>query len=88
MLTELKTGDKVCRLRKSIYGLRQAGQSWYNKMDEVLRKFGLKPSYGDPCVYFSGQGEEIFMIIVYVDEILVITKDLNKISEFKVFLSQ
>ena len=70
MLTKLETGNKVCNLKRSLYGLRQAGRSWYTKLDETLRKFGAKSSNADLCVYFLDQGEDILMIIVYVDDIL------------------
>lgn len=51
MLEELKNGDKACLLKRSLYGLCQAGRSWYQRLDEVLRKFGAIPSNADPCVY-------------------------------------
>ena len=88
MLTKLETGNKVCNLKRSLYGLRQAGRSWYTKLDETLRKFGAKSSNADPCVYFLDQGEDILMIIVYVDDILVISKSLDKITKFKTAISE
>lgn len=57
MLAELETGNKVCRLKKFVYGLRQAERSWYTKLDEVLQKFGAKPSNADPCVDLLDQGK-------------------------------
>lgn len=40
MLSTLKEGDKVCRLNKSLYGLRQAGRRWHARLDVVLRELG------------------------------------------------
>lgn len=47
-----KSGQ-VCRLKKSIYGLKQSGRMWNQKLDTKLRSFGLKKSSCDPCVYFN-----------------------------------
>ena len=34
--------NKVCRLKKAIYGLKQSSRVWNEKLDEALRSFGLK----------------------------------------------
>ena len=83
MLTELETGNKVCRLKRSLYGSRQSERSGYTKLNKVLKNFGAKPSNADPCVYSLDQGEDILLILVCVDDILVISKNLQKIIELK-----
>ena len=40
-----------CRLKKSIYGLKQASRQWYLKFDETIRKFGFKENEEDNCIY-------------------------------------
>lgn len=75
MLAKLETGNKVCDLKKSIYGLRQAGKSWHIKLNKLLLKFGAKPSNADLYVYIPDQGKHIFLIIAYVDDILASSKN-------------
>uniref|UniRef100_A0A1Y1K554 Reverse transcriptase Ty1/copia-type domain-containing protein n=1 Tax=Photinus pyralis TaxID=7054 RepID=A0A1Y1K554_PHOPY len=75
MLQLLKRGDMICKLRKSLYGLRQAGRSWHAKLDEVLKNFGANPTKADPCLYSIGSGEELTLIAVYVDDIIVASKN-------------
>jgi hypothetical protein len=62
MLKQLREGDHVCLLKKSLYGLRQAGRSWYAKLDGILRRFGAVPTKAGPCVYQIGTGEESTLI--------------------------
>lgn len=54
MFEKLRKGNKVCLLNKVLYGLRQAGRCWNEKIDEELLKFRAKKSVADPCVYFKG----------------------------------
>ena len=87
MLHDFKKGNKVCLLKKFIYGLRQAGRTWYNKLDKVLRQIGVTPSKSDPCLFQSGAGEDIIMVAVYVDDIVVASRDEKAIDELKRKLS-
>ena len=47
--------SKVCRLLKSIYGLRQASRVWNLKFSEFLIRFGLVQSKSDPCLFIRHQ---------------------------------
>lgn len=71
----------ICLLKKSLYGLRQAGRQWHARLREVLLEFGASASNGDPCLYFKGQGEEIVLIAVYVDDILVAARNVESIEQ-------
>ena len=59
--------DRVCRLLKSIYGLKQASREWYLTLKTFLEELGLKRSRVDPCIFFM-KGVIIF---VYVDDIII-----------------
>jgi hypothetical protein len=87
MLQEFRKGDKVCLLKKSLYGLRQAGRSWYCKLNKTLKNYGAKPTASDPCLFRIGSGEGVTLIAVYVDDILVASRDLKRISEIRRMLA-
>ncbi len=61
--------EEVCRLRKCLYGLKQASRCWHATFDEFIRRFGLICSKSDPCVYYRiGPDEEFTILIIYVDD--------------------
>ena len=47
----------VLRLRKSLYGLKQASANWYDMLNKVLGVQGFKESVSDPCVFIKQNGD-------------------------------
>jgi hypothetical protein len=62
---------KVCRLRKSLYGLRQGPRQWNVRFDSLLRSLGLQKSQFDDCLYFNR--DQSLILLIYVDDVLVAT---------------
>jgi len=58
------------KLLKALYGCVQASRLWYEKLKEVLIKLGYKQSETDPCIFCQVVGDRVFLLIVYVDDIL------------------
>ena len=77
----------VCRLEKSIYSLKQSSRCWNSALDTNLKKMGFAQSAGDPCLYMSSEGE-MFLIAVYVDDILLAGKSDKRMAKVKQALSQ
>lgn len=88
MLKELRSGNKVCLLKKALYGLRQAGKSWHTKLDQILKKYGATPTTADPCLYYVVDGGELTLIAVYVDDIMIASKSRDRIDNFEKELSK
>lgn len=81
-----KEGEEhlVCRLRKSIYGLKQSSRCWNIALDTHLGNMGFSQSKSDPCIYVSG-AEDTFYIGVYVDDMVLVGKDEAKMKHVKNF---
>jgi transposase InsO family protein len=68
--TKPGTEGMVCRLNKSLYGLRQAGRVWNKRIDVELKALGFAPIHADPCVYAYKRGSVMLIISLYVDDLL------------------
>jgi hypothetical protein len=68
--------DEVLLLKKGLYGLKQAGRLWHQRLHKLLLSLDLKPMISDPCCYqMSKNGKLIFILMIYVDDITIATKD-------------
>ncbi|KRY44405.1 Retrovirus-related Pol polyprotein from transposon TNT 1-94 [Trichinella britovi] len=79
---------KVCRIRKSLYGLKQSGRQWYKKLDEKLSQYGLKTTSGDPCIYFERRGRELAIAAIYVDDVIIASNNTARLNELKKALAK
>ena len=77
----------VCRLRKSIYGLKQSSRCWNTALDSHLKEMGFTQTTSDPCIYTDASGD-LFYIGVYVDDIILAGRSDDRIKEVKDALSQ
>ncbi|SPO25882.1 uncharacterized protein UTRI_03247 [Ustilago trichophora] len=79
-------GDKVCRLCKALYGLKQAGRTWYIKIDKWLKDQGYERIESDHGLYVRPIVQDT-IIALYVDDVIILTKDERKLTEIKQALS-
>ena len=70
----------VCRLHKSLYGLKQSGRNWNILLTDVLKKNEFVPSAGDPCLYISKSKD---LILYWVDDILAVCQSHKKLNKIK-----
>ena len=72
----------VCRLKKSLYGLKQSSRCRNQVLDAQLKGMGFQQSQSDPCIYTSKK-DGLFIIAVYVDDILLCAKSEKTIAQVK-----
>ena len=80
--------EMVCKLKKSIYGLKQASRQWYYKFHQVIVSFGFEMNAVDDCVYHKFSGSKHIFLVLYVDDILLASNDIGLLHETKTFLSK
>jgi len=77
----------MCKLKRSIYELKQASREWYLKFNDTIVSFGFKENTVDQCIYLKVSDSKFIFLILYVDDILLTTNDLGQLSETERFLS-
>jgi len=60
--------DEVKRLRKSLYGLKQAGRKWYDALSRALANLGFRTTQADPGVFVAYDQGHILILVVHVDD--------------------
>ena len=67
--------NHICKLKKALYGLRQAPRVWFDKLNSALYSWGFKNSKCDASLFFRRNSAEIIIVLVYVDDIIVTGSD-------------
>ena len=81
--------SQVCRLRKSLYGLKQSPRQWYKRFDSFMLKQGFSRSNYDCCVYIRKlPGGDYIYLLLYVDDMLIASKSKVEIDMLKVQLGK
>ena len=78
---------KVCKLKRSIYGLKQASKQWNIKFHHVILKDGFKMMEEDHCVYLKRLNSSFIILSLYVDDILLVENSKEVIDSAKKWLS-
>ncbi|KAK8597134.1 hypothetical protein V6N12_065610 [Hibiscus sabdariffa] len=82
-----ENAGKVCKLQRSIYGLKQASRSWNICFNDAIKEFGFIRNEDEPCVYKKFSGSIVSFLILYVDDILIIGNDIPTLQSVKAWLS-
>ena len=79
----------VCHLRKTLYGLKQSGRRWYQKLCEIMMThLGFQRSDVDQAVFFRREKESLSIVLVHVDDCTITATSMNLINDFKLRISQ
>ncbi|GMI68517.1 cysteine-rich RLK (RECEPTOR-like protein kinase) 8 [Hibiscus trionum] len=78
----------VCKLNKSIYGLKQASRQWFHTFSSVVLKLGFVQSPSEHSLFVKGTGDDLVALLVYVDDIIIAGKDLSALALIHEFLQQ
>ena len=81
-------GSKVCRLRKSLYGLKQSPRAWFERFTKAVKCYGYSQCQIDHTLFIKHtSGGKTTVLIVYVDDIILTGDDEEEIQKLKKFLA-
>ncbi|KAM0994907.1 hypothetical protein PS2_010398 [Malus domestica] len=67
-----------CKLKKSLYGLKQSPRQWYLRFDKFMSGQNYSRSQYDHCVYFKKLQDVSFIyLLIYVDDMLIASKNVE-----------
>ncbi|XP_062075067.1 uncharacterized mitochondrial protein AtMg00810-like [Humulus lupulus] len=73
----------VCKLHKSIYGLKQSSRQWYTTLSDALLSAGFKQSQADYTLFTKGQDDQFIALLVYVDDIIIAGPNLKLLHQLQ-----
>ena len=86
---EVEGEEKLyCKLKKSLYGLKQSGRLWNKNIHEFLISSGFKQSQADHCLYTKHDGRKIVLVLLWVDDIIVASNCDKVMVSFKNAMKQ
>nr|GEX39265.1 retrotransposon protein, putative, Ty1-copia subclass [Tanacetum cinerariifolium] len=83
-----KYPNQVCKLKRFIYGLKQASMQWNKRFDDEIKKFGFTQNRNEPCVYLKAGGSNITFLILYVDDVLIMGNSIPMLQSVKTYLGK
>ncbi|KAA0062092.1 gag/pol protein [Cucumis melo var. makuwa] len=75
--------QKVCKLNRSIYGLKQTSRSWNIRFDITIKSYDFDQNVDEPCVYKKINKGKVAFLVLYVDDILLIGNDVGYLTDVK-----
>ncbi|XP_020207841.1 uncharacterized protein LOC109792812 [Cajanus cajan] len=83
---ESQAPNMVCKLEKSLYGLKQASRQWNAKLSQTLIAFGYEQSKADYSLFTKKTPSGFTVILVYVDDLVLAGSDISEIQQIKALL--
>jgi hypothetical protein len=75
--------ELVCKLKRSLYGIKQSPRMWYQNFDTYIISLGFVRSKVDLCIYSKEEGGHFIYVALYVDDMLLIGNNMEAIKEVK-----
>nr|GEV81901.1 putative ribonuclease H-like domain-containing protein [Tanacetum cinerariifolium] len=74
---------EVCRLKKSLYGLKQSPRAWFDRFTLAMRKYGFKQSNSDHTLFLKQKGKLVTCLIIYVDDMIITGNDEKDMTRLR-----
>nr|GEV11240.1 putative reverse transcriptase, RNA-dependent DNA polymerase [Tanacetum cinerariifolium] len=79
----IKYKPDVCKLKKSLYGLKQSPRAWFGRFTLAMKKYGYKQSNSDHTLFVRHKGDRVTCLIIYVGDMIITGFDESEINKLK-----
>lgn len=79
---------KVCKLKKALYGLKQSPRAWFGRLSYSMKEYGFKQALADHTLFYKRDGDDITLLIVYVDDMIVTGSNISEIEKLQCRLAK
>ena len=83
-----KHPNKVCKLKRCIYGLKEASRNWNHRFDDEITKYGFIRNEDESCAYIKTSGSLVTLLVLYVDDILIMGNHIPTLQGVKTWLGK
>uniref|UniRef100_A0AAV1VAR2 Reverse transcriptase Ty1/copia-type domain-containing protein n=1 Tax=Peronospora matthiolae TaxID=2874970 RepID=A0AAV1VAR2_9STRA len=80
--------DYVCKLKRSLYGLKQSPRMWNQTIDGFMIKMGFKKCESDHCIYIKRDDQDMILVVLYVDDLILASSKNELLKSTKMALSK
>ncbi len=78
----------VCKLQRALYGLKVSPKRWHTRFQKTMKELDLEPYPFQSCLFSNINGDSITILLLYVDDILIATNNVDKLKEIETELKQ
>ncbi|BBG93416.1 HXXXD-type acyl-transferase family protein [Prunus dulcis] len=80
--------NPVCKLKMSLYGLKQSPRAWFGRFTKSIKNFGYTQTNSDHALFVKHDGRRLIALIIYVNDIVVTGNDIEEQLKLQKYLSQ
>ena len=84
----IECNDKVCKLKRALYGLKQSPRAWFGRFSNFMKRIGYKQSDADHTLFVKNQENKVTALIVYVDDMVVTGNDPQEMDNLQKILAK
>ncbi|KAL5812132.1 hypothetical protein ACOSQ3_027082 [Xanthoceras sorbifolium] len=81
-------GDKVCKLKESLYRIKQSSRAWFEKFTKAVKRFGYTKCQAGHTLFVHHATGFITILILYVDDMIMTGNSEEEIQKLKPFLAK
>ena len=78
----------MCRLKKALHGLKQSPRAWFGRLNYAMKGFGYKQAMADHTLFFKRDGDDITLLIIYIDDMIVTSSSPKEVEKLQSHLAK